>query len=114
MAAALLLPSSGSTATQSGLWGTVRRGPITPVCMEGRPCDGPAASLTLVFVRNGRVAARVTTKQDGSYRIALRPGTYSVRTPQKISIGRGVDPPKVRVPSGRRVRVNFFIDTGIR
>jgi hypothetical protein len=113
-AGALLLPTCGSTATQSGLWGTVRRGPIMPVCMENRPCDEPAGNLTLVFVRNSRVAARVTTKQDGSYRITLRPGIYGVRTPQKISIGRGVEPAKVRVPANRRAHVNFFIDTGIR
>jgi hypothetical protein len=113
-AGALLLPTSGSTATQSGLWGTVRRGPIMPVCMENRPCDEPAGNVTIVFVRNSREAARVTTRRDGSYRIALRPGVYSVRTPKKISIGSGVEPAKVRVPSGRRAHVNFFIDTGIR
>jgi hypothetical protein len=112
--AALLLPASASTETQSGLWGTVRRGPITPVCFESRPCDEPAANVTIVFVRNGREAARTTTRSDGSYRIALRPGVYSVRTPKKVSIGRGLEPSSVRVPRGRRARVNFFIDTGIR
>jgi hypothetical protein len=112
--AALLLPASASTATQTGLWGTVRRGPITPVCFDNRPCDEPAANVTIVFVRNGREAARVTTRGNGSYRIALRPGVYSVRTPKKIAIGSGLEPSRVRVPSGRRARVNFFIDTGIR
>jgi hypothetical protein len=82
--------------------------------MENRPCDEPAANVTLVFVRNSREAARVTTRRDGSYRIALRPGVYSVRTTKKISIGKGLEPSRVRVPAGRIVRVNFFIDTGIR
>jgi hypothetical protein len=113
-AVALLVPADATTAGTAGLWGVVRRGPITPVCFENRPCDEPAANVTIVFVRNNREAARVTTRRDGFYRIALRPGVYSVRTPRKISIGSGVEPSKVRVPSGRRARVNFFIDTGIR
>jgi hypothetical protein len=112
--AALLLPASASTATQTGLWGTVRRGPITPVCFDDRPCDEPAANVTIVFVRNGREAARTTTTNDGSYRVALRPGVYTVRTLKKVSIGRGLEPSSARVPARRRVRVNFFIDTGIR
>lgn len=113
-AAVVLAPSAASPATGSGLWGVVRRGPITPVCIENVPCDEPASNVTFVFVRNSRVAARVTTRGDGSYRIALRPGVYSVRTPKKIAIGSGLQPSKVSVPSRRRVRVNFFIDTGIR
>jgi hypothetical protein len=113
-ALALALPAAATTAGTAGLSGVVHRGPITPVCMENRPCDEPAANVTLVFVRNSREAARVTTRRDGSYRIALRPGVYSVRTTKKISIGKGLEPSRVRVPTGRIVRVNFFIDTGIR
>jgi hypothetical protein len=111
--AALLVPAAATPATRTGLVGTVRRGPITPVCFENRPCDEPAANVTIVFTRNGR-EARVRTKQDGSYRIALAPGTYRVRTTPKAAVGGTVEPAKVRVRPGGRTRANLFIDTGIR
>lgn len=114
VALALLVPADATTAARAGLWGVVRRGPITPVCFENRPCDEPAANVTIVFVRNSREAARVTTRREGSYRITLRPGVYNVRTLKKISIGNALEPSSVRVRSGRRTRVDFFIDTGIR
>jgi hypothetical protein len=114
VALALLLPSDATTAAPSGLWGVVRRGPITPVCMEGRPCSEPAANVTLVFARNGREAARATTRRDGSYRVALAPGAYRVRSLMKLVIGRGLEPGRVMVPSGHRTRIDFTIDTGIR
>jgi hypothetical protein len=114
VALALLLPAGAPTATGSGLWGVVRRGPITPVCMEGTPCSEPAPNVTLVFTRNGREAARVITRRDGRYRLALRPGIYGVRTLQKPAIGRGLKPTRAVVPAGRLARVDFTIDTGIR
>jgi hypothetical protein len=86
---ALLVPADAPTATGSGLW-------------------------TIVFVRNSREAARVTTRRDGFYRITLRPGVYNVRTLKKISIGNALEPSSVTVRSGRWTRVDFFIDTGIR
>jgi hypothetical protein len=108
----LIAPGNAATARTSGLWGTVRRGPITPVCFENRPCDEPAAYVTLVFTRNER-ETRVRTNADGLYRIRLAPGVYRVRTAPKAAIG-GIDPARVRIRSGMRTRVNFNIDTGIR
>jgi hypothetical protein len=112
--AALVASPNTASATQTGLWGVVRRGPITPVCVESRPCDEPAANVTIIFARNGREAARVTTRRDGFYRINLRPGVYNVRTRAKPKVGSGLEPSRVGVPRRQRVRVNFFIDTGIR
>ncbi|MBA3412336.1 MAG: hypothetical protein H0T09_01470 [Actinobacteria bacterium] len=50
-------------ALRSGLTGVVMRGPITPVCQEGVPCEAPAR-VTLVFSRPGHQAARVRTRAD--------------------------------------------------
>jgi hypothetical protein len=111
-ALALAAPAH-STPTTSGLRGIVMRGPITPVCMVGVPCSERAASVVLVFSRAGRVVARTTTRQDGGYRLTLRPGRYSVRTTIR-TLGSGLSPRIVVVPRNRVARVDFDLDTGIR
>jgi hypothetical protein len=94
------------------LHGTVMRGPITPVCEVGVPCDGPAAHVTLLFTRAG-ITAKSTTDASGHYRIKLRVGYYSVRTNQK-PFGTVPKPANVRFIAGRDRRIDFVIDTGIR
>jgi hypothetical protein len=99
-------------ALRSGLYGHVSVGPLTPVCRVGTPCDGPApANTKLLFARHGHVVARTRTKAGGAYRIALRPGWYTVRA----RIGMGVvKPPSVHVVRRRFIRVDLAVDTGIR
>jgi hypothetical protein len=109
---ALAAPAAPAT-TPSGLRGIVMRGPITPVCRVGVPCDEPAAHLVLVFSRSGRVVARTTTGRNGGYRLTLRPGRYAVRTTTR-TLGSGLSPRTVFVPRYRVARVDFQIDTGIR
>jgi len=104
--------TANGTPVRGGLYGQVTKGPITPVCREDVPCDGPAAGLMLVFSRNGTAVARTTTRQDGSYRLSLRPGRYIVR-----AVPRGLVPPEpgfVTVAPDRFRRIDFFVDTGIR
>ncbi len=109
--AAILAAFVATPAT--GLYGTVHRGPLTPVCRVDEPCDGPA-HVTLVFSRLGRTIARVHTRDDGSYRIRLRPGRYSVRTTSPSVFERRPDPAAATVPRVGYRRINFSIDTGIR
>lgn len=99
-----------ATVGRSGLSGIVTRGPITPVCVAEQPCSEPAAGAVLVFSRNGHEVARTRVRQDGSYRIALPAATYAVKPASR----RPMDPPTVRVRSGRVGHVDFAIDTGIR
>ena len=89
------------------------RGPITPVCRVGVPCDAPAAGVVLVFSRSGRAVARTTTGRNGGYRLTLRPGRYGVTTARR-GIGSGLTPRTVVVPRYRVARVDFKLDTGIR
>jgi len=96
------------TTLRSGLYGTVVRGPITPVCVAGVPCSAPAAGAVLVFTR-GAVIDRVTVGSDGSYRLRLPAGTYAVRSGAKR-----LAPTLARVYAGRMARLDFSIDTGIR
>ena len=44
----------------------------------------------------------------------LPAGLYAVRRPGTTSIGRKLEPNRVRVYAGRLTRVDFSIDTGIR
>jgi hypothetical protein len=109
---ALAVPAGATTG--SGLRGVVTRGPTSPVCRAGEPCSAPAAKVTLVFSRGGRVAARATTDPTGHYRVVLRAGTYAVRSPA-VSGGIGsLKPSSAVVPVGRVAIRNFAIDTGIR
>jgi hypothetical protein len=108
-----LAAGAGASAPMSGLRGLATLAPTRPVCVETVPCSRPAASVVLVFLRKGRVAARITTRADGTYRVLLRPGTVTVVAPA-YRVGSGVTPRTVRVPYGRVVRVNLQIDTGIQ
>jgi hypothetical protein len=114
LAAVLALAPAGAATTASGLWGVVERGPITPVCMVGKPCSAPARNVTLVFLRSGRAIRRATTDGRGRYRVRLAPALYAVRLARPPRVGRGVEPARARVRAGRFVRVDFSIDTGIR
>lgn len=108
-----VVPSAGATATASGLRGKVTLFPTRPVCIEGQPCSKPAPGVLIVFRRDGRIAARVTTRADATYRVTLAPETYTVAAPQ-YRRGSGVTPHTVRVPTGRFARVDLEIDTGIQ
>jgi hypothetical protein len=108
----VLLAGGGAQATTvtSGLYGGVTRGPITPVCVAEQPCTAPAGGAVLVFSRQGRESGRVRVHSDGSYRIALPGGTYTVRA---LS-ARPLDPGTAWVRRGHFRHVDFSIDTGIR
>jgi hypothetical protein len=109
LAGALAAPAAGTP--RGGLYGTVWRGPITPVCEIGVPCERPAAHAVFVLTRNG-TDTRVVTDGAGHYRVRLAPGRYRVH---KNDWGPGdVRPSSIVVPSGHFARRNFHIDTGIR
>jgi hypothetical protein len=91
------------------LHGTVRIGPITPVCRAGTPCTRAAAGAVLTFAR-GSTIRRVRTDRAGRYRIRLAPGTWTVRT----NVGMRLTPLTVLVPRAASATRNFSIDTGIR
>ena len=101
--------AQGSTI-KSGLYGKVTHGPITPVCIAEQPCSAPMAGAMIVFSRSGRDVARTRTAPNGTYRMALTPGKYSVRVLQ----ARPVDPATTVVPRGRFRHIDFSVDTGIR
>jgi hypothetical protein len=109
IAAALAGPAAATP--RGGLYGTVTRGPTSPVCRVGVPCDEPAARATFLLIRKG-TTIKVHTDAAGRYRVRLAPGRYVV---SKGDWGPGgIKPSSVVVPTVRFARVNFAIDTGIR
>jgi hypothetical protein len=114
VAAFVLAPAlAGATVPASGLRGIVMRGPTTPVCRVGKPCEEPAVGVVLEFRRTGVVKARVKVGRAGAYTVRLRPGSYAVTiSPRRV--GSGLSPRVARVPKGRLARLDFFVDTGIR
>jgi hypothetical protein len=120
LAALAFLPAASAGTAASGLFGTVKKGPITPVCHTGVPCDAPA-HVSLTFTRAGTsrrpnepVRVRVTTSKSGRYRVALEPGFYTVSTGRTTPVGRPITPHAVHVRSGHWDRIDFLVDTGIR
>ena len=112
----LLLAVSGAGAgVGSGLYGIVRKGPVTPVCQVGVPCNKPVAGVVLTFVGQSGSQWRATSKANGNYRLALQPGTYRVRVGSASAgrFGSSVKPALVTV-TGKFSHQNFLIDTGIR
>jgi hypothetical protein len=107
------LPTAAETAAKSGLRGAVTLYPASPVCIEGEACSKPAGNTLLVFRRDGRVAARVETRADGTYHVILKPGRYVVVAPA-YRRGVGVTPRTVLVRRAKIARVDLEIDTGIQ
>jgi hypothetical protein len=107
-----VVASASGAAPRSGLYGTVMRGPITPVCRIGVPCDAPAPKVILTFSRASLVR-KTQTDQQGAYRIGLPPGIYSVGTNSR-PFGQTPRPARVHVRAGHVDKVVFTIDTGIR
>jgi hypothetical protein len=101
--------ASLQVAPCTGLHGTVRVGPTTPVCRDGTPCSKPAAHLLLSFGRQG-VRVQVRTDALGRYRVRLAPGIWTLTT----RVGIRPAPIRFVVPRAVSARRDFSIDTGIR
>jgi hypothetical protein len=111
LASAFAGPAASGTA--SGLRGVVMRGPTSPICRVGDPCEEPARGLLLQFRRDGRIVKQVRTSRTGWYRVLLRRGRYAVTTPGVRPTAR-LQPQLVSVRRGRVLRRDFHLDTGIQ
>jgi hypothetical protein len=112
LALLLFTTAADGARSGSGLRGKVLIEPAYPVCRVGQPCTKPAGNVLLVFARGG-LARRTSTAEDGTYRISLAPGRYSVTAPGRSRV-RVLDPTSVIVRRAGYRRVTFTLDIGIR
>jgi hypothetical protein len=70
--------AAGASTVPCGLRGTVY---VLPggACLENDCGKKPLANATLMFSAADRAGVKTVTHADGSYRVRLSPGTYTVR-----------------------------------
>ena len=110
-------PCSSEPTSKGTLSGTVVAGPTCPVENAEQPCPPRPVPNRLVLIETtgGTIVIRVTTDQQGHFRITLAPGTYQVQVPQEgngFPIQRTLQ--QVKVVAGQTVQVLIELDTGIR
>ena len=102
------------------LEGQVTVGPLQPVERVGQPTATPAPEVFTsrslnIFQSDGKtLVTSLHFNPDGTYRVALQPGTYMVDIPQTgIGFARPL-PKTITIHSGETIRLDIDIDTGIR
>ena len=107
------------TLARGLLYGVVTIGPNCPVEQPGNPCPPPLDAFTqrkvLVYDEaKTRLIATVDLDSNGSYRVLLRPGKYTVDM-KRLGIDRtdGV-PTVVTISASADVRLDIHVDPGIR
>ena len=104
------LPTDSQT---TGLTGTVRRGPITPVCRVDVPCDAPFSASFQVW-QGPRFVAGFQSDSAGHYLVLLAPGAYTIVPDSSAPIfPRGQSRPATVGPAGL-THLDLEFDTGIR
>jgi major membrane immunogen (membrane-anchored lipoprotein) len=105
----------GSGNGAAGIQGKVLLGPMCPVQQAGSPCpDKPIKADITVTDADGKTVATGHSDADGTYRISLPAGSYTVQAKRPDdSFGFG-KPVTVEVSRGTFVNLNLVIDSGIR
>lgn len=101
------------------LAGQVTVGPVCPLEREDQVCEPKPDMYTSqkVFVYSKTTKAQVAKlpiKEDGSYRIELAPGVYTVDMPHAGVAHSNDLPTDIVVTAGKTFVLNVDIDTGIR
>lgn len=115
LAVALGSCGNGPSGT-SGIRGTAHVGPQCPVVQAGSPCpDLPFDGEVRVSTPDGDEVAIAATEDDGSFEVALDPGTYVV----DVVVSNPGGPPfakpvSVAVAAGQFTDVDVAVDSGIR
>jgi hypothetical protein len=117
VALACCLAGCGSPTAPSdtGLAGTVVRGPVQPVCEVDVPCGDAPFSASFTVQQGTRVVASFRSDTQGHFESRLPPGTYLVVPgPDAPIISPRTQTKEVQVGSTGLTTVLLQFDTGIR
>ncbi|MCA1830144.1 MAG: hypothetical protein ABR552_05980 [Actinomycetota bacterium] len=109
---ALMVAACTAAPADSGVQGFVKSGPTCPVQIEASPCPDRPLSTDLLFLQGTEEVARARSASDGSFRIALAPGDYTIEGPPGGP--PSLKPVAVSVKAHAFVTVTLTFDTGIR
>jgi hypothetical protein len=117
-----LTPTPTLPANGNGyLEGHATIGPLTPVERVDVPPPTPSPQLCMsvgiaILSEDGtKEVSSLNLRGDCTYRVELKPGSYTVRLKTTIGLPISRDLPKaVKIESGKTSRLNFDVDTGIR
>ena len=103
---------SDAATTRSGINGTVVAGPTCPVETPESPCPDRPVDGAQVTAKRGDETRSTTTDPSGTFRLRLRPGTYTVTAVSDSVFG--CDEQRVVVRKRRYSKITVTCDTGIR
>jgi hypothetical protein len=100
----------------SGIEGRVTIGPTCPVERPDSPCPDAPLVATVRVLSGSDVVATGRSASDGTFRIDVSPGTYTVAAEPTSSggIAHGTPVDGVVVRAGTFTHVDLSIDSGIR
>jgi hypothetical protein len=115
LAATVACGNGSAGDSDSGIEGRVTIGPQCPVEQMGSPCPDAPYEALITVTWNGDTVEQTRSNTDGTFRIPLDPGTYSVVAGpvdgSSMPFGREVE---VVVKPGTLTHVDLSVDSGIR
>ena len=112
-----VVPGSGVVLDVSGLQGVTLRGPVCPGPVRVPPVPGcvdvPVSVSLKILSSDGTLVTRFKTAQDGTFKVNLAPGRYTVSSDQAVISGR-IAPVPVTVMDQTFTTVELHLDSGIR
>ena len=112
--AALAVSCGTPVELTTGLSGSVQRGPVTPVCQVGVPCDAPFAASFDVQA-GARTVTTFKSDSAGHFTVPLAPGTYTVVPHADAPLmNPSAQTKSVQVGANGFTSIQLLFDTGIR
>jgi hypothetical protein len=110
-------PSPVATAPDgsSGIEGIAEADPQCPIVAPGAACPpAPVSREVAVVAEDGHELTRFRSANDGTFRVPLPPGDYTLREVVESGQPPSLKPVSATVPPGAFVHVVLLFDTGIR
>lgn len=99
----------------TGLEGTVYRGPINPVAVEGQVNDAPFSALFRVYNLKNKLITSFSSNAAGEFKVMLAPGNYKMIPDNSAPILSAESQVKeITVNPIGITNMDLYFDTGIR